>query len=55
MAVDNDEKAAADASVDDRYSKPIPSMDDRAARGGEDKRDSATIQRESFLNIYKEG
>ena len=54
MAVDDDEKAAANASVEDRYSKPIPSMDDRAAQG-EDKRDSATIQRESFLNIYKEG
>ena len=41
MSVDDD-KAAAEAGVNDKYSKPIPSMDDRAA-GDEDKRDSTTI------------
>ena len=54
MSVDNDE-AAADSKIEDKYSKPIPSSDSKAVDAAEDKRDSATIQRESFLNIYKEG
>lgn len=50
MAVDNDEDAAKNQKIDDKYSKPIPPSEDRES----DKRDAVTKKRESFLNIYKE-
>lgn len=49
MSVDDD-ASAADGKIDDKYSKPIPP----SASKDEDKRDSATVKRESFLNIYNE-
>ena len=52
MAVDNDADAS-NQTIDDKYSKGssrIPASDQE-----EDKRDAATIKRENFLSIYKEG
>ena len=54
MSVDNDSEASKQG-VDDKYSAPtssIPASD--ADDEDEDKRDTRTKGRESFLNIYKE-
>jgi len=46
MSVDDNEVVP---TLDDKYTTAIPAMDE-----AEDKRDEATIKRESFLTIYKE-
>lgn len=51
MAVDNDEEAAKQQTIDDKYSKPIKPLNDSDV---EEKRDEMTIKRENFLSIYKE-
>jgi len=51
MAVDDD-AAAADAKLDDKYSRIGPSAE--ALEEEEDKRDANTIRRETFLNVVKD-
>ncbi len=52
MSVDNDSDASK-KGIDDKYSAPTTSIPASDA-DDEDKRDTRTKGRESFLNIYKE-